>query len=712
MKTTHNYLKDIDFLLALAKEKVSERYVKITILNFLEKPITEIQGRITGGTVNLAGNSAVRRTANLSIFISEKDASFMEVNGVFSMNKKIKIEIGLSNSMDRYLEHNILWFPIGIYAITELSISHGTGGTSVSLQAKDKMVFLNGELGGTISASTTFHEYEELDPETGEYYITKPTIVQIIRELVNHFGGEQLGKIIISDIDNRIKKVMKWTQSLPLYQYGDKNTQDVYFTCEKQHADNETDVTKLPLNVFEAGDDVGYVYTDFYYPGELIGDAGASVCTVLDQIKNTLGNFEYFYDLDGNFVFQEIKNYINTTKATVDLKNLHQNDYVINKYNGKAAYVFDNSEIITSYANNPQYSQIKNDFVVWGLRTSVENKKLPIRYHLAIDSKPQVGNTYYYYLVEDKDGITKAKLPIEYATGTKFPTIGETDRIYKALDTNRVYSWNGEESYYYPAQNANDKNCEVPFIKVETIQGADGEEDTYNFVSHYHYVGNQMKAITSTDWRTELYLSGANSTRFGVDSNYYYTELVNEWPKLYDVTKGAFHDEVVKHPSEIDYYLDFIDSQAAISEFSISNIGRRTKVINDDKINCIFEPEIPNYVLIERGQHDTQSRREECVAKGESFILVDQVVFGGLAMGGSHNSAYNAIRDLLYEYTQYNETISLQMLPMYFLEPNIRITVRDAESGIFGDYVINTISLPLDISGQMSLSCAKALERI
>ena len=71
------------------------------------------------------------------------------------------------------------------------------------------MVFLNGECGGTISASTTFHEYDEIDPETGNYFVSKPTIVQIIRELVNHFGGEQLSKIIISDVPLRIKKVMK-----------------------------------------------------------------------------------------------------------------------------------------------------------------------------------------------------------------------------------------------------------------------------------------------------------------------------------------------------------------------------------------------------------------------------------------------------------------------------------------------------------------------
>ena len=34
---------------------------------------------------------------------------------------------------------------------------------------------------------------------------------------------------------------------------------------------------------------------------------------LLDNIKNKLGNYEYYYDIDGNFIFQEIKNYLNTS---------------------------------------------------------------------------------------------------------------------------------------------------------------------------------------------------------------------------------------------------------------------------------------------------------------------------------------------------------------------------------------------------------------
>jgi hypothetical protein len=193
---------------------------------------------------------------------------------------------------------------------------------------------------------------------------------------------------------------------------------------------------------------------------------------------------------------------------------------------GKTVYSFDNSNLITSYSNSPQFNMIKNDFVVWGTRETADGVSLPIRYHLAIDSKPKAGNTYNVEFYEDEDdGLTKAKVS-ESGKGTN---------------------------------------------------------------------------ITTTDWRSELYLGGVMADPFGTDSNYYYTELANEWPKLYDLEKGDFLDEVKQYPYDIDFFLDFIDSSAAVGQFSVSNIGRRSKVVVDDSINCVFEPEIPDLVLIEIG---------------------------------------------------------------------------------------------------------------
>jgi hypothetical protein len=48
-----------------------------------------------------------------------------------------------------------------------------------------------------------------------------------------------------------------------------------------------------------------------------------------------------------------------------------------------------------------------------------------------------------------------------------------------------------------------------------------------------------------------------------------------------------------------------------------------------------------------------------------------------LLNGGALRSAYDEIKKELYQYTNYNEQISLTTLPIYYLEPNVRITVRD-----------------------------------
>ena len=676
MRKKYDYLTDADFLKYVDSLHLKEQYAKITLLDWEENPIKDIQGIITGGNISLDGRSAIRRTINISVYVDNSDIiGVTDIDNLFSINKKMKLEIGYVNTTDRYKQYEMLWFPQGIFVMIQPSISHSTSGVSISLTLKDKMCLLNGECGGTIPASTQFDEYETLD-ENGEWVIKKPVIIQIIRELVNHFGGEQLSKIIISDLDTRIKKVMKWTGSTPLYLI--EETQDSALLTTTRPADN------VYKKMFSYGDDVGFIYTDFIYPQELIGDAGSTVVTILDKIKNFLGNYEYFYDVDGNFVWQEIKNYLNTSKATVDLNKLNKDDYLIDMAKGKAEYIFDDSNLITSYSNNPQFQMIKNDFVVWGIRENANGNDIPIRYHLAIDEKPKTGNTYpcFFYLDPD-DNIEKAKMVVKFPNFQSLNTNpGKAGVFYMTINDGKIYKW----------------------------------ED-----GNYMAIDVGLTNIKTSDWRTELYLQGVQSEPLGTDTNYYYTELLNEWPKLYDIkvqnpdgTQGAFYPEVIKNPSDIDFFLDFIDSTAAISQFSVKNIGRRTIVENNNDINCVFEPEVPDYILIEitGNAEEMEKQREECRIKGQKYIQIESTVYSLLVGGGNYNSAYNRVRELLYQHTSYNESITIQAVPIYHLEPNIRVGVRDTESNIFGDYMVSNISIPLDINGTMTISATRALERI
>lgn len=189
------------------------------------------------------------------------------------------------------------------------------------------------------------------------------------------------------------------------------------------------------------GQDVGFIYSDFTYPSELIANAGDSVCTILDKIKNTLGNYEYFYDLDGNFVFQEIKNYLNTTQTTVMLNELKNEDYILDLSRGKSVYDFSDSKLITNFSNSPQYNRIKNDFVVWGLRKNADGITRNIRYHLAIDKKPEIGNIYEVFFYEDPDdGLIKAKAPVKFRNmNDLLQNPGLEGVFYMTLNDNKLY---------------------------------------------------------------------------------------------------------------------------------------------------------------------------------------------------------------------------------------------------------------------------------
>ena len=671
---THDfpYLKDAIFLKYFDEHKLKQQFVKIIVLNFNEMPITEIQGKVISGNISLDGSSAMRRTCNITLVADQYENDLTDTKHLLSINKKIEILIGFINNTDKYVDFPILWFPQGTFVITAPNISHGNNGITISLTLHDKMALLNGECGGTLPASIVFHEVEDVN-ENGQIIIKQPTIYQIIQELVNHFGGEQLGKIIISDVNDRIKKVMRWTGSTPLYLYQDMSADGQQLNHLSINYEEATKKSVIK-STFEYGEDVGYILTDFTYPGELISKAGDTIVTILDQIKNTLGNYEYFYDVDGNFRFQEIKNYLNTSYSTFKINEIKENNYLVDYTGGKSVYTFSDANIITAYTNSPQYQQIKNDFVVWGKRKTIDGKEIPIRYHLAIDKKPLIGNKYkVFFFIDPDDGITKAKKPLTFKNKQDLPEKGEVGVYY--LIGNIIYQWNPDI-----------KNYEQTSYKIQEVQTA--------------------------DYRTELYLSGVVNEPFGLDSNYYYTELKNEWTKLYDIKNKTFLKQVISQPSNIDFFLDFIDTTSTLAEFDINNIGRRTSVITDDKINCIFEPDIPNLIIIQTGTEETSKIREQCQNQNQEYVQVKSQIYSLLNNGGFLRSAYEQVKKELYQYTNYNEQVSLTTLPIFYLEPNTRITIRDIQSGIYGDYMIKSLSIPLDVNGTMSLSCTRALERI
>ena len=105
MNIRYPYLKDILFLKEVDEMQNKKQVVRITILDLQEKPIQSIEGRITGGNLNINASSAIRRTGSLSLIADEDKNDLTNINSLFYLNKKVKLEIGFKNTTNKYLEY-------------------------------------------------------------------------------------------------------------------------------------------------------------------------------------------------------------------------------------------------------------------------------------------------------------------------------------------------------------------------------------------------------------------------------------------------------------------------------------------------------------------------------------------------------------------------------------------------------------------------------
>ena len=96
--------------------------------------------------------------------------------------------------------------------------------------------------------------------------------------------------------------------------------------------------------------------------------------------------------------------------------------------------------------------------------------------------------------------------------------------------------------------------------------------------------------------------------------------------------------------------------------------------------------------------------RDECQNSGQPWAQTSGEIFKAFTTGGYHNGAYDYICSELYTHTTYQTTISMTAIPNYWIEPNSRIRIADNATKTFGNYMIQNISLPLDVGSVMSIT--------
>ena len=680
--------KDKQFLLELDSYPIKSVNVKIT--SFSTEPSIEnsskyniieetIIGRVTSGSINIDGNSAIRRTCNLSLVALDSDVTVTKK--YWAYNTEFKLEIGLNNYIDSTYE-DIIWFNMGRYAITSFNVNQTTTAMNISISGKDKMCRLNGEISGNLPIQTDFGTVE-MDQGNGVIKVEKIELIEIIKQAVREYGLEQPDKIIIRDLD-KISGYELWEYkgNTPLYYFiqiqdkEDKQKTSIfnitldegaliktssdgipiplkdfqgqfysYNSLDSTYNDNATPIgfpndTSLSyyLAKINYGETAGYHKTPLVYNGDLILNVGETVVSLLDKIKNMLGEFEYFYDLDGNFVFQQKRIY---TKKLFQLPfdTTTENDKP--QEDIKYGYEFQDNKLLISINKTPNIANVKNDFSVWGARQGVSGTELPIHIRYAIHHKPE---SYY----------------------------SELQNITYSINE---YDW--RELIYQMAKDY--VNSDNPEALPKT-----GYEQYYSDFLQF--------------WR-QLY--NPNPSEEEVDQFYGKQDEMKYWTKY-------IHTD----PKSLNFWIDFLDPSEQTNEifkqYTINMIGSRTKSLNDTQVKSIYYNETPELLFV---------LPNEILEQNMSYIPIqiqDNIshLFYRSAQGVS---AIDRTNELINTNTAVAEGLNLTAIPIYYLQPNTRIKIAQVnnitnEIEGYENYLLSKISYSLTYNGTMSLTCNKIIE--
>jgi len=237
------------------------KYVKLEILDYLDRIVDELSGEIIDGSYNIDTNSAIRRTCNIEFKLTSK--LVISNSSPLWINKRFRLYVGILN----LLTGLVVYFNEGIYIINDPVIDIQLSMNTISIKGIDKMAMFTNDLSGQLTNKTVIS-------------VATP-ISDAITSTVSTLGEE----------------------------------------------------TKLLIDT-----------SPYTVPYEIEKEAGNTIYDLLKEISDLYMNWKFYYDVYGNFIFEEIRN--------------HLTDPII--------FDFSLYNVIQSISQNIKYSNIKNYFKVIG----------------------------------------------------------------------------------------------------------------------------------------------------------------------------------------------------------------------------------------------------------------------------------------------------------------------------------------------------------
>lgn len=641
-----SFLYSKNFLEQLDKHPHKVKYVRITAQDYSGMPTQRLEGIATGGSISLDGKSKQQRTCSLTLLVDKE--SVIINNKYWALQTQFILEIGLLNEIDSS-QDKIIWFKQGVFVIDSFSYQINSGQISVSIGGKDKLSKLDGTIGGKLGSVVVFDTIKKEIVKNEDYDFIKIPIYDIIYNAMIQYGQETPENIIIKDLTQQGYELWEYCGEDPMYiivndldqvveiifsggglvYVEDKLValQDIeqYYVLNPMFDNTNFSATKVKLDEEDtetyhvvqivSGQAVGYHETELIYAQELQLEENNTVVDLLDKIVQELGPipYEYFYNEEGQFVFQQqqyyLKNILNTDPTSLLAEPIaHAPEY---------AYKFNDLSLIMQIGANPSIQNIKNDYILYGEYETGTGQTITTHIRYVIDNKP----THPY------TSLTTGKQYDLTHWDWRELIYQMADDFYKR-DSDII---GGEEAYYTKLQEKN------PWC----INGKTGYEAYYTDLKSF--------------WR-DLYDPTPSADK--ADRYFKQHEKHSYWNK-----------DIVENPSGLAFWFDFLDTKGEWDNISIKKIGRRAQV-NSGNFQRIYNQEIPELQFILENETPNQNNAYQDINLPRNYEDY-------FRLSAQSNSGLTVLANDLNNYTNQADTMNITAVPIYYLKPNSRIYIKD-----------------------------------
>ena len=417
---------------------------------------------------------------------------------------------------------------------------------------------------------------------------------------------------------------------------------------------------------------------------------------------------------------------------------------------------------------------MRNDYSIWGERTGVSGAAIPIHLRYAIDNKPkkytritvanddpqliaynakygtslkgtddidpedmtfttekydwreiiyQMALDYYRYNTFDDFEIRLIKANPEYPTGqTGYESYyidiqGFWRQLYNpelkdkiAKTSNEIDIIRGTEDNvsidYWNKQITSLEN-QISNLNQKLADGTITDAEYTTFVEKKNELLTARDKLGLLETQLEDLISKLENYEIDIVNYYFYNyDEDGKYESDYKGDRLWWNRDVFESPETINFWFDFLDTPGELQNFNVQSVGSRSKAINDTSIKSIYFRETPTVIF-------TDNITEENWLTGYKYIQIPEANIDSMfSISGQGKSAKDKLDELIYQHGYCIESATITAIPIYYLEPNVRVYIHDEDTNLDGEYIISKITLPLAYNGTMSITATKAAESL